>query len=115
MTEYVGEVEYYYPRDMFIIDDGSLVFFSYEGLGANVDMDGNLIAPIEMDAEKAQQPEKAQQIQKMPLAEEVKLSDATGEEKKKRRRRRRRRKPQNKSAEGAVRTAIVPEDKNENN
>jgi len=55
MTEYVGEVEYYYPRDMFIIDDGSLVFFSYEGLGANVDMDGNLIAPIEMDAEKAQQ------------------------------------------------------------
>ena len=55
MTEYVGDVEYYYPRDMFVMEDGSLMFFSWEGLGATVDMDGNMIAPIEMDPEKAQQ------------------------------------------------------------
>lgn len=53
MSEYVGEVEYYYPRDMFIMEDNSLVFFSYEGLGANVDENGNLIAKIEMDPDKA--------------------------------------------------------------
>ena len=55
MKEYIGEVDYYYPRDMFVMDDGSLMFFSWEGLGATVDKDGNMIAPIEMDPEKAQQ------------------------------------------------------------
>ena len=53
MLEYVGEVEYYYPRDMFFMEDGSVIFFSWEGLGANVDADGNMIAKIEMDPEKA--------------------------------------------------------------
>ena len=53
MVEYVGETDWYYPRDMFTLDDGSIVFFSYEGLGANVDKDGNMIAPIQMDPEAA--------------------------------------------------------------
>ncbi len=53
MVEYVGEVEWYYPRDMFTLGDGSIVFFSYEGIGANVDVDGNIIAPIEMDPDMA--------------------------------------------------------------
>ena len=53
ISEYVGEVEYYYPRDMFIMEDGSIAFFSYEGLGANVDENGNMIAKIEMDPDQA--------------------------------------------------------------
>ena len=51
MKEYVGDMEYYYPRDMFTLNDGTLAFFSWEGIGATVDQDGNLISPLELDTE----------------------------------------------------------------
>lgn len=54
MVEYVGdEVDYYYPSQMLTQEDGSVMFFSWEGMGATVDKDGNLVAPIEMDPEMA--------------------------------------------------------------
>jgi len=53
MQEYVGEVEYYYASKMFTTEEGTITFFSYEGLGANVDADGNLLSKIEFDSSVA--------------------------------------------------------------
>jgi len=54
MAEYIGdEVEYYYPRDIFSLNDGSIAFISYEGIGAVVDADGKMLAPITLDSELA--------------------------------------------------------------
>lgn len=50
MQEFVGEQDYYYPRDILVNKDGSVTFFSYEGIGATVDAEGNLVAPIELDS-----------------------------------------------------------------
>lgn len=51
IKDYVGDVEYFYPRNIFTMNDGSIVFISYEGLGAVIAPDGNMIAPIELDSE----------------------------------------------------------------